>query len=85
MCTHTRTIGSKKYIRYREATGIKLWNAAYAILPAKWAVDSEGPSRFNEHILDREMQYGCNAPEASIMMVPDVEGILRRLVHNYGQ
>jgi hypothetical protein len=44
-----------RYIRYSEATGIKLWNAASATLPAKWSVDSEGLSRFNEHVVDREM------------------------------
>jgi hypothetical protein len=73
------------YIRYSEATGIKLWNAASATLPANWAVDSEGLSRFNEHVVDREMQSGWNATGASIMMIPDVDGVLRQLVHNYGQ
>jgi hypothetical protein len=74
-----------QYIRYSEATGIKLWNAASATLPAKWAVDSEGLGRFNEHIIDREMQSGWNAPGASIMMIPGVDGVLRHLVHSYGQ
>jgi hypothetical protein len=73
------------YIRYNEATGIKLWNAVLATLPAKWAVDSEGLSRFNEHVMDQEMQSGWNATGASIMMIPDVDGVLRHLVHNYGQ
>jgi hypothetical protein len=48
-------------------------------------VDSEGLSRFNEHAIDREMQSGWNAPGASIMMIPDVNGVLGHLVHNYGQ
>jgi hypothetical protein len=65
-----------RYIRYSEATGIKLWNAASASLPTKWAVDSEGLSRFNEHVVEREMQSGWNAPGASIMMIPDVNGVL---------
>jgi hypothetical protein len=65
-------------------TGIKLWNAASATLPAKWTVDSEGLIRFNEHAVDREMQYGWNSPGASIMMVPDMDGLLRHLVHKFG-
>jgi hypothetical protein len=78
-------VAPARYIRYSEATGIKLWNAASASLPTKWAVDSEGLSRFNEHVVDREMQSGWNAPGASIMMIPDVNGVLRHLIHNYGQ
>jgi hypothetical protein len=74
-----------RYIRYNEETDIKLWNAASASLPAKWVVDSEGLSRFNEHVVDREIQSGWNAPGASVMMIPDVEGVLRHLIHNYGQ
>jgi hypothetical protein len=31
------------------------------------------------------MQSGWNALGASIMMIPDVNGVLRHLVHNYGQ
>jgi hypothetical protein len=49
-------VAPARYIRYSEATGIKLWNAASASLPTMWAVDSEGLSRFNEHVVDREMQ-----------------------------
>jgi hypothetical protein len=30
---------------------------------------SEGISRFNEHVVDRDMQSGWNTPGASIMMV----------------
>jgi hypothetical protein len=73
------------YISYSEATDIKLWNAASATLPANWAVDSEGLSWFNDYVVDREMQSGWNATGASIMMIPDVDGVLRHLVHNYGQ
>jgi hypothetical protein len=68
-----------------KATGIKLWNTASASLSAKWAVDSEGLSRFNKNVIDREIQSGWNAPGASIMMILDVNGVLRHLVHNYGQ
>jgi hypothetical protein len=78
-------VAPARYIRYSEATGIKLWNSASASLPTKWAVDSEGLSRFNEHGVDREMQSGWNAPGASIMMIPDVNGVLRHLIHNYGK
>jgi hypothetical protein len=78
-------VAPARYIRYSEATGIKLWNAASASLPAKWTVDSEGLSRFNKHVVDREMQSGWNAPGASIMMIPDVDGVLRHLIHNYRQ
>jgi hypothetical protein len=46
-------VAPARYIRYSEATGIKLWNAASATLSAKWAVDSEGMSRCNEHVVDR--------------------------------
>jgi hypothetical protein len=73
-------VAAARYIRYSEATGIKLWNAASASLPTKWAVDSEGLSRFNEHVVDREMQSGWNAHGASIMMIPDVNGVLRNLI-----
>jgi hypothetical protein len=31
------------------------------------------------------MQSGWNATGASIMMIPDVDGVLGHLVHNYGQ
>jgi hypothetical protein len=31
------------------------------------------------------MQSGWNAPGASIMMIPDMDGVLRHLIHNYGQ
>jgi hypothetical protein len=31
------------------------------------------------------MQSGWNATGASIMMIPDADGVLRHLVHNYGQ
>jgi hypothetical protein len=78
-------VAPARYIRYSEATGIKLWNAASASLPAKWAVDSKGLSRFNEHIVDREMHSGWNAPGTSIMMIPVVDGVLRHLIHHYGQ
>jgi hypothetical protein len=78
-------VAPARYIRYNVATGIKLWNAASASLPAKLAVDSEGLSRFNERVVDREMQSGWNAHGASIMMIPDVDGVLRHLIHNYGQ
>jgi hypothetical protein len=44
------------YSRYSKETGIKLWNAALTTLPAKWAVDSEGLSRFNEHVVDIQTQ-----------------------------
>jgi hypothetical protein len=46
-------VAPARYIRYNKATGIKLWNAASASLPTKWAADSEGLSRFNEHVVDR--------------------------------
>jgi hypothetical protein len=78
-------VAPPQYIIHSYATCIKLWTAASATLPAKWAVDSEGLSRFNEHILDREIQSGWNAPGASIMMVPGVDGVMRQLVHNHGQ
>jgi hypothetical protein len=78
-------VAPDQYILYIEAAGIKLWNAASATLPAKWEVDSEGLSRFNEHVVDHKMHSGWNAPGTSIMMVPDVDGVLRHLVHNYGQ
>jgi hypothetical protein len=65
-------VAPDRYIRYSEATGIKLWNAASASLTTKWAVD-------------REMQSGWKAPGASIMMIPDVNGVLRHLIQNYGQ
>jgi hypothetical protein len=74
-----------QYIKYSEATGIKLWNATSATLPTNWAVSSEGLIRFNDHVVDREMQSGWNAPRASIIMVPDMDGVLRHLVRNYGQ
>jgi hypothetical protein len=73
------------YIRYSEATGIKFWNATSATLPAKWAVESKGLRRFNEHVVDREMQSGWNATGAPIMMIPDVDSVLLHLVHNFGQ
>jgi hypothetical protein len=73
------------YIRYSEATSIRLWNAASATLPVKWTVDSEGMGWFNEHVVDREMQSGWNTAGASIMMIPDMDGVLRHLVHNYRQ
>jgi hypothetical protein len=78
-------VAPARYIRYSEATGTMLWNAASALLPTKWAVDSKGLSWFNEHVVDREMQSGWNAPGASIMMIPDVDGVLRHLIHQYGQ
>jgi hypothetical protein len=78
-------VAPARYIRCNKATGIKLWTTASASLPAKWTVDSEGLSRFNEHVVDREMQAGWNAPGASSMMIPDVDGVLRHLIHNYGQ
>jgi hypothetical protein len=31
------------------------------------------------------MQSVWNAPIASIMMIPDVDGVLRHLIHNYGK
>jgi hypothetical protein len=74
-----------RYIRYSEATNIKLWNAASATLPVNWAVDSKGLGRFNEHVVDREIQSGWNSTGASIMMIPDVDGVVRHLLHNYGQ
>jgi hypothetical protein len=78
-------VAPTQYSIYSEATGINLWNSAFATLPATLTVDSEGLSRFNEHAIDREMLSGWNAPEASIMMVPDVDGVLRHLAHNYGK
>jgi hypothetical protein len=41
------------------------------------------PCKIN--IVDREMQSGWNAHGASIMMIPDVDGVLRHLIHNYGK
>jgi hypothetical protein len=70
-------------IHYSEAVGIKLWNATSGTLPAKWAVDSEYLSRFNEHVVDREIQSGWDAPGASIVMIPDVDRVMRHLFHNY--
>jgi hypothetical protein len=78
-------VAPARYIRHSEETGSKLWNAASASLPTKWAVDSEGLSRLNDHVVDWEMQSGWNAPGDSIMMIPDVNGALRHLIHNYGQ
>jgi hypothetical protein len=78
-------LAPSRYIRYNEARIIKLWNAAWAMLPANWVVDYEGLSRFNEHVVDREMQSGWNVTGASIMMIPNVDGVRRHLVHNYGQ
>jgi hypothetical protein len=71
--------------RYREEAGIKLWNAASSTLPAKLVVDSEGLSLFNEHAVDREMQSGWNTTGASIMMIPDMDGVLGNVVQNYRQ
>jgi hypothetical protein len=78
-------VATARYIRYSEATDIQLWNVASATLPAKWAVDSEGLCWFNEHVVDREMQSRWNTTGASTMMILDVDGVLRHLVHNYGQ
>jgi hypothetical protein len=78
-------VDPKQYIRYSDVKGIKLWNAASVTLPAKWAIDSEGISRFNEQVVYREMQSGVNAPGESIVVVPDVDRELTHLVHNYGQ
>jgi hypothetical protein len=76
-------VAPARYIRHSKVTDIKLWNAVSVILPAKWAVYSEGLSRFNEHVVDREMQSGWNAPGASNVVVPDVDGVMRHLVRNY--
>jgi hypothetical protein len=74
------------YIQYRysEATGIKLWNTASASLPAKWGVDSAGLFKFLEHVVDRQIQSGWGALGASIMMIPDGNGVPRHLVHHCG-
>jgi hypothetical protein len=54
-------VAPTQYILFIEAIGIKLWNAASVALPAKWAVDSEGIRRFNEHVVYRAMQSGLNS------------------------
>jgi hypothetical protein len=72
-----------QYIDYTTSQGLKLWNAAIAVLPFEFDVDSGGVNQFCEKLADRTEESGWQE-NGNIIDIPDSGGVPRNLIREYG-